>query len=938
MQINTIFKKIIILLFATTMFMVLSCKVKTQDSANGQPIPLAPEVRTGVLDNGLTYYILPNKKPEDRVSLRLAVNAGSVLEEDDQRGLAHFCEHMAFNGTEHFEKSALVDYLESIGMKFGPEINAYTGFDETVYKLEIPTDDEQIVNNGFQVLEDWSHLVSYDDEEVEKERGVIHEEWRLGRGASGRIRDKLYPELFKGSRYAERLPIGLEDVFMNAPPQRLRDFYKKWYRPDLMAVIVVGDIDPDKAESLIKKHFSYQAPEKPAVRTIYPVKKTTDNSVLFISDPELSYSIVQIYSLTDLPPQKTEGDYREMLLKRMAWLMLNHRLDELSKSDNPPFINASGRSGQLVRTSGSISCGAYTGDDKVEDAFTAMVSELERAKRYGFTEPELKRVRAELLDSIEQYYNEKDNIPSPDLASELIQYYLKDVFMPGLDSEYEMYKKFVPGISLDDINSYASEMLPEDGRTVMIIHPEGSSVPTEDKLLDLMNNASKMDITPYKTDEPDGELVDDTPDSGSVISKKTESGLGAEVWHLSNGADVVIKQTDFMDDEVLFGAFSRGGLSLDSDNDYFTGNYATTILSQSGVGKFSGTQLEKKLAGHDIELMPYINDYYEGLAGSFSPDELDTFMPLLYLYFTQPNFDSATVDNIKQRLLPIIEKRDADPNNVYSDKISEVLTQGDFRSEPPSPEKLNEITASKAEKVYRDRFSGADDFVFVFTGNIDKVKLEKAVLKWIASIPSGPEKEVPLDRGVRPPSGIVYEEVIKGISPQSNNQIYFTKPLSSWSKALQVRIVSACDILETILREKIREDMGGTYNISVSPFIEREPYPSVKIGISFGCDPDRLEELTSVLFKTIESVQAGELDQHYIDSREEQYRRSYETNIKQNNYWLYQLQKIYSFNDEPKILQPEDFDEMVSREGVIDTVKIYFDTSNYISVVLKPEK
>jgi len=927
---------------AVLIFLVMSsCGTlgKEDESGKNEPeIALDPDVRSGVLDNGLSWYIRPNSEPEQRASLRLVVDAGSILEEDDQQGLAHFCEHMAFNGTENFEKSELVDYLETIGMAFGPEINAYTGFDETVYMLEIPTDDEEIVGNAFQVLEDWAHLVSYEDEEVEKERGVIQEEWRLGRGASGRILDKIIPVLFRGSKYAERLPIGKMDAVMNAPPQRLRDFYTSWYRPELMAVIVVGDIDPDKAEGLIKKHFSFDGGAGAELRPVFNVPLSSEAEVVMIPDPELTYSTIEITAKTGPVFQQTEADYRRMLIESLAWSMFNRRLDETAKKPEPPFIGAGGGVGRIVRTSGNVSCYASADTDSALEALGAMVYELERVSRFGFTDGEWQRVKADYLNSIEEYYIERENIPSSGFASELVEYFLKDVFMPGPEAEYELYNRLIPGISLEEINSYSKNLIPSEGRTLTLIYPEGADVPSADMIKQTAASGKNLSIEQWFDDALDRELMEKIPAAGSIVSRESFDEIGAELWHLSNGADVIIKQTDFKEDEILFSAFSRGGLSLVSDEEFISGRYAPLLLTQSGLGSFNSNQLQKKLSGLSVKLSPYIGSSYEGLTGSFSPDELSLFMQLVNMYFTEPVFSPEVHENLVMRLDSIIENRSSDPMNVYYDRIAELLSGGDFRSRPLDRPRLGMFDTDLSERVYSERFEGADDFIFVFTGNVSPDKLEKEAATYLASLPEGPSGERPKDLGVRPPAGIVEDIVERGIEPQSRVHLSFSGELEAWSSDIELQLAVASSVLETLLREEIREDLSGTYHISVSANTEREPYPSFRLSVDFGCDPGRVDELTDWVFTVIGSIAGGTLEEDYIIRQEEQYRRSFEKSIKQNSFWLRHLEDSFGYKDDPEdILTPEIFKNKISRESVISTVSNYISLEDYVKVVLMPE-
>ncbi len=910
-----------------------------EQKSEGTLLPLDPLVSTGVLDNGLTWYVRKNSEPENRASLRLVVNAGSVLEEADQQGLAHFCEHMAFNGTEHFEKSALVDYLESIGMAFGPEINAYTSFDETVYMLEIPTDDDEIIHNAFQVLEDWAHLVSYEDEEIELERGVIQEEWRLGRGASGRIMDKLIPALFKGSEYAERLPIGKIDVVMNAPAQRLRDFYEKWYRPELMSVVVVGDIEPEYAEELVKQYFSFEAPETGYERPVMSIPVNTEDSVCLIPDPELPYASVEISAATGAPAsQSTDLDYRRMLLESITWTMFNSRLDEAARSPEPPFIGAGGGTGSLVRASESVSCYASADTDSVEAALSGIVTELERAGRYGFTSTELDRTKADYLRNIEKYYRDRDNLQSSGFARELVDYYLEGVFMPGIAGEYELYQRFVPSISLEEINAYASMMMPAKGRLVTVAYPEGASVPSEDELLAILEAAPDLEIEAYVDEQSQGELVSEVPVPGAVESAAEFPESGAVLLHLSNGADVVLKDTEFREDEILFSAFSHGGLSLVTDEDFISGRYAPLLQSQSGLGEFDAVALQKKLAGTTVKLSPYIASNSEGFTGSFSPEESKTFFELLYLYFEQPLFDEAVRQNLSTRLESIIENRKADPSNVFYDRVGEILTNNDFRNRPLDSTSLPMFQTEAAARVYADRFSGADDFVFVFTGNLHSRNILQEILTYVGGLPAGNPEESAVDLGVRAPQGIISEKVVKGLDPQSRVVIVFSGELDQWDENTDLQLDTAASVMETILRERIREQLSGTYHIAVSASLKRVPAATWQVSINFGCEPERADELAAEIFSTISDVSAGTLDENYILRQEEQYRRAFEKEILENSYWLDHLETAIAFGDDPDDqLTPEEFRDKISAESIVETVEQYFTPESYVMVELLPE-
>ena len=528
-----------------TVVIIAGCATTDTAPAPRDGIPLDPLVTSGTLDNGVSWYIRPNSEPENRASLRLVVNAGSILEEDDQLGLAHLVEHMAFNGTEHFEKHELIDYLESLGMAFGPEINAYTSFDETVYMLEVPTDDPGILETAFQVLEDWAHLVSFDEEEIDSERGVVQEEWRLGRGAQGRILDAYLPVLLGGSRYSERLPIGKMDVVMNAPYARITGFYGDWYRPDLTAVIAVGDFDPERIRSLIEKHFSYRGRKDPSDRTFFEVPGHRENKALVIRDPEVPSAQVELTVKHPAADYRTENDYRAYLIESMVFSMLNDRFSETARSADPPFVYAGGSSSDFLRTLKLESYSASADIEHIPSAVEAVVGEITRVREQGFTRQELDRKKAEFLRFIENAHRERENLASGSLARELTEYYLKGVFMPGIDAEYELFNRFIPEISLSQVNRRAGELFPGENRVFTAIVPEQGPSLTEADIIEAVSRGESGPVETYEEEDLDVPLVESKPARGKILDTEHLEEIDTTVMTLSNGARVVIKKNRF---------------------------------------------------------------------------------------------------------------------------------------------------------------------------------------------------------------------------------------------------------------------------------------------------------------------------------------------------------------------------------------------------------
>lgn len=859
-----------------------------------------------------------------------------MLEEEDQQGLAHLLEHMAFNGTENFEKMELINYLESIGMDFGPEINAYTSFEETVYMLEIPTDDRDIMENAFQVLEDWAHLISLEEDAIEAERPVIREEWRLGRGASGRILDEILPVLLKDSRFAERLPIGKVDVFMKTPAQRVRDFYSDWYRPELMAVVAVGDFDSVEIRSLIETHFSYPSPGPAPDLPIFPVPPQELPRVKIVGDPEVTLPSLELAILRSPAGKMTEQDYRDFLVRGLFWNIFNQRLEELSRREDPPFLGAGGGEGDFVSTAAFVSYNTALREENLLEGIEILTEEIFRAQRYGVLEGELFRAKEEQRLFINRAFKEKDNLPSPSLARELADYYLEGIFMPGIEEEHRLTNEILPEISLEEINDYARTIFPRENRILTLILPETVVSPGEEKLLALLEEVEARPLTPPK-EESVGELPQASPEErGAIIERHRIEAWEAEEWILSNGARIVVKPTDFMEDQILFYAFSPGGLSLVEDPFYHDGLYSSLFLRESGLGEFSAGDLEKALAGRDVSLSPFIGDYFEGFSGSASPAELELLLRLTRLYFTDPRFDQDIFENLKSRLDTVVKNRLFDPDTVYQDRLQEILTSGAYRKKPLDSAILDTLVLAEAQEVYSQRFAGAGDFTFLLVGNVDPALLEAMVTATLGSLPGGNEEEW-VDRGIRPPEAIVEERVEKGLDPKGRVTLVFPGE-GELSKEEKTVFNTVGDILQVRLRELLREELGGTYSVRVSTDLHSRPVDGWTGTVSFGCDPERTEELSARVFEEIERLREGELDPSYLEAEKEQYRRDYEVNLEENGFWLGEMADTLQEGETPEPpLSPEAFAENLTMERTMALAARVFDTTRWIRLVLVPE-
>ncbi len=926
-------------LLVTFSLFFLSASVHSQDLS--KTLPVDPNLTVGKLDNGITYYIRYNKKPEKRAELRLAVNAGSVLENDDQQGLAHFVEHMGFNGTKNFKKQELINYLESVGMKFGPEVNAYTSFDETVYMLTIPTDSAAIVDKAFDILEDWSHLVSFEDEEIDKERGVIIEEWRLRRGAEARMQDKQFPILFKNSRYAERLPIGKKEILESFKHETLRRFYNDWYRPDLTAVIAVGDFDKAKIESLIKKHFSAIALSiDKRERVTFPVPNHKEPLFAIATDPEATMSRVGVYYKHEVKPEKTVSDYRRNIIQRLYDGMLNNRLYELTKQPEPPFTFGYSQGGRFIRSKEFYVLFAGVKNNGIDRGLDALLVEAARVRKFGFTQTELEREKKDALRGMEQAFNEREKTESSNYAREYVSNYLQGEPIPGIVFEYEQYKALLPGITLADVNKLASELITEENRVVMVNAPQKTDVkvPTEAELVKVFEAAVKKPLQAYDDKVTSQPLVATPPKPGEIVGRKEIKEIGVTEWTLSNGIRVVLKPTDFKNDEVLFSAWSPGGTSLVADKDYTPASFASTLMMEGGVAQFDQIALQKMLSGKIVNVMPTLSELSEGFQGSASPADLETMFQVIYLYATAPRMDNSAYESFKTRMKANLQNRSAMPEVAFEDTVNVTMAQHHYRRRPMTEERLNELNLQTSFKIYKERFADMGDFTFFIVGSFDLTKIEPFVKTYLASLPAIKRNERWKDIGVEMPEGKIEKTVKKGIEPKSQVRIIFSGPFE-YSQPNRFTLQSLASVLRIKLREQLREEKGGVYGIGVGATPSNYPKQEYRMTISFGCAPERVEELTKVTLEQIDSLKKFGIDPSYVNKVKEQQRRERETSLKENRFWLSSFMLLYTNNEDPlNILNTPKLTEGLSVETVQAAAKKYFDDKNYARFVMYPQE
>ncbi len=930
-------------LFLAVLF---TCSLQAQKVASLQteaPLPVDTNVHIGQLDNGLKYYIRENGKPENRAVMRLVVNAGSLQETDQQRGLAHFVEHMCFNGTKHFEKNELVNFLEKMGIKFGADLNAYTSFGETVYKLFIPTDKPGLLDTAYMVLEDWAHNVSFDHEEIDKERGVIVEEWRMGLGAEDRMMKEYLPELLKGSRYAERLPIGKMEIVKNSEYPSLISFYEEWYRPELMAVIVVGDVDIRETEQKIKDHFSgIQNPPDPDPRKEYPIPDNQGPLISVTTDPEAVYNVVQLFIKHDKRKEIKVSDYREFFKIQLMNSMLNTRYSEILQQPGAPFIYASsGYGGFLGRAKDAYTSTAVAKEGKMEESFKTLLLENEKVRQYGFTLGELERTKKDLLRSYEQALKEADKTESRTYASEYKRNYLEKEPIPGIHNEYTYANTFVPGIELDEVNQMAREMIIDYNWAILVKAPEkeGVAVPTKDRVKELIRETGKMEVEPYQDEEMDAPLLDKKPMAGKVKSKKHHEKGGFTEVVFENGATVILKPNDYKNDQLLFSAFSPGGHSVYPDSLFMNAKYTASVISMSGIGPFNSIQLQKKLAGNTASMSPWINSLQEGLEGNCSPSDLETLLKLNYLYFTGSRVDTSAFQSFISRIENQVANLKANPRYVFRDTLVNILTSNHPRKQLiPTKEDIAELDMGTIHEIFKDRFGNAGDFTFLFVGNFEEDSIMPLLEKYIGSLPSTgqPEKW----QNVEPtfPEGIVDFALHKGMEPKSLVVLAMNGKLK-WKYEGRLHFSLLDNILSIKLRQSMREEKSGVYGVGVSTSTEKFPDPEYDLQVSFGCSPENVDSLIEMVFLEMKRLQDEGPTREDLVKVKETAINDREVAIEKNTYWINHLENHYFRGDD--IISMEEFKKLigsVSAKDIQKAAKRYFTMDKYVRAVLYPGK
>ncbi len=901
-------------------------------------LPLWSQVKRGTLANGLTYYIMPHHKPEQRASLWLAVNAGALQEDDDQRGLAHFVEHMAFNGTAKYGKQAIIDYLEKIGMEFGPDVNAYTSFDETVYQLQVPTDDPSYVATGLDILREWAGNISFEAVEVDKERGVVLEEWRLGKGPFERIFDQQVPVIFGGTRYAQRLPIGKPEILKAAPKDALVRYYRDWYRPDLMAVMVVGDVDPKAIEAAITARFGdLRAPATPRPRTTGGALDTSGTKIAIHTDRELPRAMVSVQNLFPRRGESTLGHFREYVIDSLYHTMLRARLAELGRRPEAPYSFAFSATGSETREFEVFQRGAMAKDGQLAATLSSLLAEVLRVERHGFTATEFERAKRETVQRTEQSAAEWDKEDAYSYVDEMTRNFFEGEFMIGRQAEHEHTARFVAEITLAEVNAAARSWGGASNRAVLIAAPASAKgVPTKAEVEAILAAAEKTTLEPWVDTPPPAALMATAPTPGAIEAESTIAEVGVTEWRLANGARVVIKPTTFDNQTVSLSINSIGGTALVPDRDFDHARAAVEAATAGGVGALSDGDLDRLMQGHSVMLFPWLSEQNEGMWAQSSVADLELLLQLVHLRLGPPRRDPVAFEAWRQAQITVVERRDAVPETAFGDRTRELMSGGHLRRKPVTAAALRAVDLDRALAIYRDRFGDVSDFTFVFTGNVDVAALRPLVETYLASLPGKRKPEKRKDLGVKPPKGKLVRTFEFGSEPKARFELTFHAD-ERWSKDAERDLGILGDVLAIRLREILREDMGGVYGVGAWGWLSRATPQRRSFSIRFGCAPENVEALRAAVFTEIARLQKEGVTQDYLDKVKAARRRAFETDTKTNDWWVNGLTSAYEWGDDPReMLSIDSTLARVTNANVIAAARRYLSDKQYFLGVMKP--
>jgi zinc protease len=928
---------------AAALLLVLSFSVQAEIRLDA-PIPVGPQVKVGKLANGLTYYIQKNGKPEKKLELRLVVKAGSILEDDDQQGLAHFTEHMAFNGSANFKKHELVSYLQSIGVKFGADLNAYTSFDETVYILPIPTDRKEHVDKGFLVLKDWAQGLTLNHADIDKERDIILEELRLGKGANDRMNKILLPKIFNGSRYAQRLPIGQEPILKNFKYEAIKRFYKDWYRPDLMAVIAVGDVDPAAAERLIKTHFgSLKNPAKPRPREYAPIPVRAEDEAVVITDKEASSNALLIrYPVQEAIDKTTFGAYREKLVEALFTGMLSQRMQELSQQASPPFIGGSSSMGRLTARYKSYNAFAALGQGGAKPAIDALVQENARARQFGFSAAELERAKKNMMRHYERAYIERDKTDSASYVGEYIRNFLEQESIPGIENEYKYVRELVPGIALEEINSYTRSTIPADSAKLVVYMGTSNAdtpAPSSEQLLTFVAQAEKTAVLAHDEKAVAAGLMDKPPAPGSIVAESEDKPLGLTRLTLSNGVKVILKPTDFRNDQVILSAARFGGQMLFGEADAFNARYASAIVASMGLKDYSPLDLQKILAGKTASVRAGLANNTDSVSGSAGSADIETMLQLVYLQFDGVRRDESLYKSYIGKQIDAARNTMAQPESIFRDAIITTLYNNHPRvGRTPRPEDFAKVNLDRALDIHGSRFSSAKEMTFIIAGSFDIARIKPLIATYLASLPTPDIPVEARDVGVRPVAGVVKKDIHSGSEAKSSVSINFTGK-ASFSEAEQMRFYAMLEVMNIRITDILREKLTLIYGGGMNGSFNKVPYEHYAIGVSLPTGPANVDKVLAAAFAEIDRMKEQGPDLADLNKVKRNWLQDHQKSLRENGYWVGRLQtSLLQGTDPATLLTYEKQVAAITPAQLKEAARRYFDMNNYVQMVLYPEK
>lgn len=907
------------------------------------PIPIGPQVKVGKLSNGLTYYIQRNGKPEKKLELRLVVKAGSVLEDDDQQGLAHMVEHLAFNGTANFKRQELVSYLQSIGLKIGADLNAYTGQDETVYMLPVPTDRKENVDTAFNVLEDWARGVTLDAEAIDKERTIVLEELRAHKGVQQRAQLAMLPKILNGSRYASRIPAGKEEVIRKASADTVRRFYRDWYRPDLMAVIVVGDIDPADAERQIKQHFAkLQNPANARPRHYPEIPARKGIEAFVFTDGEIPVNSVALHYSPRLEPERgTYGSYRDKMISGLYTIMLNQRFAEMAQQPNPPFMQAGGGNAPLTARHKEFTLGAVLGAGGAAPAFTALQQELQRVRQHGFSKDELERASKVALAQMKHGYNQRNTTDSSAYAAEYQRNFLAAETIPGMEAEYQLFQDLLPTISLDDVNAAARKVFaPETGKLVVYAGGTASGpAPTEQQLLATVAAGANAHAEQRKEEKLAAHLMERPAKPGTIVAETHDDKLGLTRLTLSNGVKVILKPSDFRKDQVLLGAKRFGGQTLFDAQEMPNARIASMLATAMGVRDYNQLAMQKILDGRNASASASLGVYTDEISGQSgsSPEDLEAMFQLLWLRFDGVRRDENVYNAVKGSVTELVRNRAVSPEARFGDAIVEA-TYGDNPYAPRAfvSGDVAKLDLDRSIALYRQRFASAKGLSFVLVGDFDVAAIKPLVTAYLGTLPT---PDLPLnyrDVGLRVAKGVVKKEVQAGTEPKSAVSLMFSGP-AKWSPEETLRMEALVEVMNLRLFSVLREKDGLIYGGQAAGSVERIPYQHYQIGMQMPTGPEKVGKLVSGLFAQIDDIKANGPTQAELDKIKANWRQGHRQWQRENNHWLNGLQaSLLNDTDPMRLLTITGEIEALTIADVQRAAQRYFDKNNYVEVVLNP--